>query len=143
MKLDLNRKYMRTKIDENDLGWFSISHNLVKNKNERRSLYGKWFCIKANGIKIYRQLKFNPTLKSIDGQEQIALDWLGSIRLNNYNSENETSVSEYEIRQANWLESIYANIYHPNQSMRAAYKLGIVSLLLGLISLLISIIQII
>jgi hypothetical protein len=140
MKLDLNRKYIRTKIDEKDLGWFSISHNLVKNKNERRSLYGKWFCIKANRKTIYRQLKFNPTLKSNDGQEQIALDWLGTIQLNNYNSEKDSSLTEYEIRQANWLESICANIYHPDQGLRAAYKLGIVSLILGLISLVISLI---
>jgi len=142
MKLDLNRKYIRTKIDENDFGWFSISHRLVENKYRRRPLYGNWFCKKANGKTIYRQLKFNPTLKSNDGQEQIALDWLGSIKLNNFNSENETSPIKYEIHQANRLESIYANIYHPDQGLRAAYKLGIVSLILGLISLVISLIYI-
>jgi len=141
MNLDLSRKYLRTTRPDIDLGWFSISHKLVHNKKDRRFLYGKWFCIQANGKTIYRLLKFDPTLKSIEGQEQIVIDWLGSIKLNGYDSDSELLPIEYEIRLANWLEIIRANISHPNQGLRAAYKLGFVSLLLGLISLLISIIQ--
>jgi len=142
MNFYIKRKFVRTIKSDKELGWFSISHNLVENKKYRRILYGKWFCINANGNYIYRLLEFNPTLKSINGEEEFEIDWLGFIKLNDFNPELELTSFEYEIRLARWYEIIYANLNHPNHIARAAYKLGLVSLILGLVSLLIAILTI-
>ena len=57
-----------------DLGWFSISHVFITDKIERRKSYGKWFKIQSNKKIIYRQLKFDPTLKATGDNPEINLD---------------------------------------------------------------------
>ena len=62
-----------------DLGWFSISHVFIKDKVERKKSYGKWFKISSGKRTIYRQLKFDPTLKSSKDKPEINLDWDGGL----------------------------------------------------------------
>jgi hypothetical protein len=126
--------FERTNKKDIDLGWFSISHHFIKEKKLRRKYYGKWFCISANGNKIYRLLTFTPNLKYSNGEEEIILDWVGFISLNSFNPELETDKIKIEIRPARWDESIYANIVHPNQTVRAAYRISLVSLILGFLA---------
>ena len=129
----IEREFTRVQKDDIELGWFSISHNFIIDKNQRRKNYGKWFCIYANGKKIFRLLKFSPNLKYIKGDEQIALDWLGHITLNGFEPDNEKMRLNYLIRPARFYEIIIANINHPNQGLRAAYRLAILSLILSIL----------
>ena len=127
--------------DKVELGWFSISHNFIPVKNNRRKFYGKWFCISSDGNKIYRQLKLDPTLKYATSNPEIIIDWLGFIILKNYDVDSTTKELQCEIRLANWFERIHANIIHPEQGIRAAYKIALISVVLGFISLFLSIYQ--
>ncbi len=40
-----------------------------------------------------------------------------------------------QIIRAKYFEILFANLNHPNQGLRAAFKLGIISLILSIISL--------
>jgi hypothetical protein len=123
---------------EPEIGWFSISHNFINEKENRRKMYSKWFCLKSGNNKIYRQLKFDPTLNSTDNP-QITIDWQGFIELHGYEVKSDFKEIDCEIRPANSIECIIANFNHPNQGLRAAYQISLLSLFIGVISLLISI----
>lgn len=123
---------------EPELGWFSISHTYVNLKENRRNMYSKWFSLKSGNNIIYRQLKFDPTLNSTD-KPQIILDWQGFIELHGFDVNSDFNEIECEIRSANFIECIIANYNHPNQGLRAAYQISLLSLFIGIISLIISI----
>ena len=127
-KSDTNHKQL-------ELGWFSISHVFISNKIERRKSYGKWFKIQSNKRTIYRQLKFDPTLKGVGDNPEISLDWDGFIKLHDYDVDSNTREINCQIKRANYIEILFANLKHPNQGLRAAFILGIISLLLSIISL--------
>ena len=129
-------KFNRVFKNDIELGWFSISHHFVSDKYHRRKFYGKWFCISIKGAKVFRLLKFTPNLKFDGDIKEIVIDWQGFVELNTYNADLEDGEMLLTIRPAKWHEKIYANLIHPDQAVRAAYKLGIVSLVLGIISLL-------
>jgi hypothetical protein len=127
-KSDTNHKQL-------ELGWFSISHVFIIDKIERRKSYGKWFKIQSNKRTIYRQLKFDPTLKGAGDNPEISLDWDGFIKLHDYDVDSNTREINCQIKRANYIEILFANLKHPNQGLRAAFILGIISLLLSIISL--------
>jgi hypothetical protein len=127
-KSDTNHKQL-------ELGWFSISHVFISNKIERRKSYGKWFKIQSNKRTIYRQLKFDPTLKGAGDNPEINLDWDGFIKLHDYEVDSNDSKIFCQIQKANYFEILFANLNHPDQGLRAAFKLGIISLILSIISL--------
>ncbi len=127
-KSDTNHKQL-------ELGWFSISHVFINDKLQRRKSYGKWFKIQSNERIIYRQLKFDPTLKGVGDNPEINLDWDGFIKLHNYDVDSNTREITCQIKKANYVEIIIANLKHPNQGLRAAFQLGIISLILSIISL--------
>lgn len=124
-----------TSKNQLELGWFSISHHFIENKIERRRSYGKWFKIQSNKRTIYRQLKFDPTLKGAGDNPEINLDWHGFIKLHDYEVDSNAKEITCQIKRANYFEILLANLNHPNQGLRAAFKLGIISLILSIISL--------
>jgi hypothetical protein len=128
-----------TNKNQLELGWFSISHHFIVNKIERRKSYGKWFKIKSNKTKIYRQLKFDPTLKALGDNPEIILDWDGFIKLHDFDIDSNSKEIKCSIERANLFEIILANIKHPDQGLSAAFILGIISLLIGILSLFLSI----
>ncbi len=127
-KSDTNHKQL-------ELGWFSISHVFIIDKIERRKSYGKWFKIQSNNRIIYRQLKFDPTLKATGDNPEINLDWDGFIKLHDYEVDSNDNKIFCQIERANYFEILFANLNHPDQGLRAAFKLGIISLILSIISL--------
>jgi hypothetical protein len=133
-KVDTNQKQL-------ELGWFSISHIFIKDKIERRKSYGKWFKIQSNKRTIYRQLKFDPTLIGSGDDPEINLDWAGFIKLHDYEVDSNAKEITCKIKRANFFEILFANLNHPDQGLRAAYKLGLISLIFGLGSLFISLYQ--
>jgi hypothetical protein len=118
-----------------ELGWFSISHLFIDDKTERRKSYGKWFKIQSNNRTIYRLLKFDPTLKCLGDNPEINLDWDGFIKLHDYEVDSNDNKIFCQIERANYFEILFANLNHPDQGLRAAFKLGIISLLLSIISM--------
>ena len=134
-KSDTNHKQL-------ELGWFSISHVFIIAKIERRKSYGKWFKIQSNKRIIYRQLKFDPTLKGTGDNPEINLDWDGFIKLHDYEVNSNENKIFCQIERANCFEILFANLNHPNQGFRAAFILGLISLFIGIGSLVISLFQI-
>jgi hypothetical protein len=123
-----------TNHNQLELGWFSISHVFIIDKIERRKSYGKWFKIQSNKRKIYRQLKFDPTLKGVGDNPEINLDWDGFIKLHDYDVDSNTREINCQIKRANYIEILIANLNHPNQGLRAAFILGVISLLISIIT---------
>lgn len=118
-----------------ELGWFSISHVFISDKIKRRKSYGKWFKIQSDKRIIYRQLKFDPTLKGTGDNPEINLDWDGFIKLHDYEVNSNAKEITCQIKRANYFEILFANLNHPNQGLRAAFELGIISLILSIFSL--------
>lgn len=134
-KIDTNHKQL-------ELGWFAISHIFIKDKIERRKSYGKWFKIQSNKRIIYRQLKFDPTLKATGDNSEINLDWDGFIKLHDYEVDSNDNKIFCQIERANYFEILFANLNQPYQGLRAAFVLGLISLIIGVGSLVISLFQI-
>lgn len=130
----IKKKFKRTDKFVPNLGWFSVSHTLIPDKILRRKIHSKWFVINHKKTNIYRMLSFSPILKH-SNEDEIAIDWSGFLDLLDNDPNGEKNIIDLEIRNATFIEVILANLKHPDQGHRAAYKLGFLSLLISLISL--------
>lgn len=115
------------------LGWVAIDYRWIKTKHARRKLHGKWVKISSDRKSIYRTLRFRPDL----GRNRILVDWIGQIRLHDFDDEVYESQRLVIKPIPFWMVPVAAT-NHPDPSVKASALLGFLGLVLGLISLFVS-----
>ena len=121
------------------LGWFVLPYRLMQKKEDRRKYHGKWFTIISEHKKIYRVLRFAPSLSGTTGstQKEIILDWVGWIDLCG-RDEDVDIILELRIRKTYFWEFVSAGLKHPEPIYRLSTGLAIISVGLGLLSVVIT-----
>lgn len=132
-----NRKFVWADRSTKHLqsGYFVISYNFVKDKDERRYQHGKWYEIKSEHASIFRALKFDGSLTSDPVKPaEIVLDYIGWLELIGRASDIRQEVP-LTIRSARWYQYPKLAISQPDLTFRLSIWVGLISLSLGLLSL--------
>ncbi len=115
------------------LGWFVMSHHLIKDKGDRRKFHGKWFKISSKDGTIYRILRFSVNLKGKPELSTIVVDWAGWIDLQG-RAEEESKTLTLTIKPANWFQRLSLPVRHADSAVRLSGWLAYLSILLGVLS---------
>lgn len=114
------------------LGWFVVHYNFVPKKKHRRLAHGNWYELKSEHGKIYRILRFSPSM-IYNKKPEMVLDWVGWLDLYG-RAENVDDPLQLSVQRIRVWNIPRAYISHPDPGIRLSAWLGLLSLALGILS---------
>jgi len=123
------------------LGWFAISHRFMTDseghydKKKCRRAHGKWFQISSEKGRVFRVLRFNPSLQSAQEPSKIIIDYEGWLKLIDYGDDADKPI-KLTIQPARWFrQCLLIAVSNPDPLSRLASWVSVVSLGLGILAL--------